>query len=687
MANYNKQFNFRNGVQVDNDNLVVSPTGLVGIGTTIPTEALDVRGGNAKISGFATAASLYSKLLEVDGTAGVTTITFTDAIGAGVSISSGIVTAAGTGIVTFYGDARFLEGMPTSQWIDIDAGLGYTSIYAQGNVGVGTVDPRFTFQVGGNADNTLAGFGTDSDGGVGICSSGNVLITGITTANKFIGIGSDLTFLDADNITSGTVNNDRLPVLENSKIPNDFVVTGVITATTFSGNVNAGLITATSGFTGNLTGNVTGDVTGTASTALSLSGTPNIIVGVLTANAVSASSFIGGITGDVTGNLTGTATTATSLTDTAEVDIADMTVGVTTISSFIGLGTDYLTGRMAIGGNTNAGSNDLFINRAFDRNNTGITTTQVGNARVQLWSDLGESTVTIGTSEATLGANGQIRYGNRSSSFPYSTPDSLDFLNYGNGSINYYLQAGSDPGIGTGGFHWHNKDGRMMSLTYDGNLGIGLTDPTDRLHVAGLSRFVGEATFTSNVTIDGILSVNAANPITASLTGDVTGDLAGNVRAQSGISTFNDVHMTSNVAIGVTVDDTGNTPFRIGPNILDRFMVDSDGNVGIRTDTITSEMELHVNGDIKAQHGLVVGPTLSPKAGIDFSSLVDVVDGGASRATFAYMIPPRLTTTQRNALTDALGGSLGNDEAGATIYNTTTNKLQVWNGTIWNDCF
>ena len=102
-----------------------------------------------------------------------------------------------------------------------------------------------------------------------------------------------------------------------------------------------------------------------------------------------------------------------------------------------------------------------------------------------------------------------------------------------------------------------------MSLTYEGNLGIGLTDPTDRLHVAGLSRFVGEATFTSNVTIDGILSVNAANPISASLTGDVTGDLTGNVRAQSGISTFNDVHMTSNVAIGVTVDDTGTTPFRL----------------------------------------------------------------------------------------------------------------------------
>ena len=680
MANYNKQFNFRNGVQVDDDNLVVSPTGLVGIGTTVPTEALDVVNGNVKVSGFATAASLLSRSLEVDGIAEISTINFTDAIGAGVSISSGFITATDpTGIVTYYGDARFLQGMPTSQWIDKDVGLGFTSIYNRGFVGVATDDPRFTLQVAGGISTTAFNYG------VGIHSSGDIYATGIVTAYSFAGIGSELTLLNGANIGLGTISNDRLPVLENSKIPNDFVVTGVITATRFDGNIQAGFVTATSGFTGNITGNVTGDVVGTASTAESLTGTPNIIVGVLTASAVSASSFIGGITGDVTGNLTGTATTASSLTSNAVVNIDQAKVGLSTVETSIGIGTDYLTGFIEIGG-SRSNSADLLINRAFDRSNSGLTTTQVSDASVKLWSDLGQSTVTIGTSEANNGTNGQIRYGNRSLGFPYSTPDSLDFLNYGDGSINYYLQAGA-AGIGTGDFHWHNKDGTMMSLTYEGNLGIGLTNPTHRLHVAGLSTFVGEATFTSNVTIDGTLSVNVANPIIASLTGDVTGDVVGNVRAQSGISTFNDVHMTSNVAIGVTVDDTGNTPFRIGPNVLDRFMVDSDGNVGIRTDTITTEIELHVNGDIKAQHGLVVGPTLDPKAGIDFSSLVDVTDAGTSRASIAYMIPPRLTTTQRNALTGTGGGSLGNDEAGATIYNTTTNKLQVWNGTTWNDCF
>jgi len=672
MANYNKQFNFRNGVQVDNDNLVVSPTGLVGIGTTIPTEALDVRGGNAKISGFATATSLYSKFLEVDGTAGVTTITFTDAIGAGVSISSGIVTAAGTGIVTFYGDARFLEGMPTSQWIDIDAGLGYTSIYAQGNVGVGTVDPRFTFQVGGNADNTLAGFGTDSDGGVGICSSGNVLITGITTANKFIGIGSDLTFLDADNITSGTVTNDRLPVLENSKIPNNFVVTGIITASTFSGNVNAGLITATSGFTGNLTGDVTGDVVGTASTAQSLTGTPNIVVGILTANAVAASSFIGGITGDVTGDLVGTATTASSLTDTAEVDIADMTVGVTTVSSFIGLGTDYLTGRMAIGGNTNAGSNDLFINRAFDRNNTGITTTQVGNARVQLWSDLGESTVTIGTSESNIGANGQIRYGNRSNGDVYSTPDSLDFINYGDGSINTYLQAGT-VGVNTGSFHWHNKSDVVLTLTYEGRLGIGVTLPEAPLHVLGDTRVTGDGTFNGNLTVDGSLtpgSIILPDEITANVIGNVTG----NVDAQSGISTFTTV--TSSF-IGLGTDSSFPSAavpekFAVNSPGSGRVFIDQSGNIGIKTTVID------IQGITAPQVDCTIASvgigTTRPKCAIDFSSATNNDILGENRDTVAYVLFPKLTTTQRNNLTNIDNAGV---EDGAIIYNTDNTRLEL----------
>ena len=173
MANIKKNFNFRNGVQVDDDNLLVTDTGLVGIGTTIPNEALDVR-GNVVVTGFTSTTTAQIGVLTV------TTFIPNQITGAGLSVFSGIVTAQGAGILTYFGDARNLQGMPTSQWEDKDVGLGFTSIYnTGGNVGVGTEDPRSTFQVGNNAD---AG-----EKGVGISSVGNINATGIVTAPSFIG--------------------------------------------------------------------------------------------------------------------------------------------------------------------------------------------------------------------------------------------------------------------------------------------------------------------------------------------------------------------------------------------------------------------------------------------------------------------------------------------------------------------
>ena len=683
MANYNKQFNFRNGVQVDNDNLVVSPTGLVGIGTTIPTEALDVRDGNASISGFATATSLYSRFLEVDGTAGVTTITFTDAIGAGVSISSGIITATdpSSGIVTYYGDARFLSGMPTSQWVDIDAGLGYISIYAQGNVGVGTVDPRFTFQVGGNADNTSVGFTS----GVGINSTGDVFITGITTSNKFVGIGSDLTLLDADNITSGTLSNDRLPILLETKLPSSFTVTGVVNASRFEGNLNgteiqAGLITATTRFTGDITGNVTGDVTGTASTALSLSGTPNVIVGVLTASAVSASTFIGGITGDVTGNLTGTATTATSLTSDAVVDIEQIKVGLATVDARIGIGTDFKTGVVEIGGST-SNTADLFINRAYDRTNSGITTTDNIPATIKLWSDFGPSTITIGTSQSDTGANGQLKYGNRSLGSPYSTPESLDLINYGGGNINSYLQAGT-VGIDTGSFYWHNKDDVVLTLTYEGRLGIGITLPEAPLHVSGDAKITGDGTFNGNLTVDGLLTPGTL-VLPDEVTANVIGNVTGNVDSSAGISTFNNLLVNQVIRsnqIGIGIDASGNKILAIN-TLNESFTVEANGSVGIKTDSfhymngINAPTSSHAFGQI----GVGIDKIYADSCAVDFGQVGSGYTSIRDITTREFMRVPRVTAAQIAAFTGLIGGEI--------VYDTTNNVHKGYNGTTWNNLY
>ena len=79
--------------------------------------------------------------------------------------------------------------------------------------------------------------------------------------------------------------------------------------------------------------------------------------------------------------------------------------------------------------------------------------------------------------------------------------------------------------------------------------------------------------------------------------------------------------------------------------------------------------------------GVGIGTT-SPRCAIDFSDVVSV--RGTNRDRIAYMLPPRVTTAQRNQLNNLQMTGL---EAGAIIYNTTTNKHQGYNGTSWNDLY
>ena len=144
MANIKKSFNFRNGVQVDDDNLVVSATGLIGIGTTVPTQALDIR-GDFVCSGLT--SSIFGKV----GFLTVTTLEPEKIIGAGVSIKAGIITGQAGDIVTYFGDGSNLINLPTSQWEDTNAGFAVSSIYNRGStVGIATTNPQSTLQIGNN---------------------------------------------------------------------------------------------------------------------------------------------------------------------------------------------------------------------------------------------------------------------------------------------------------------------------------------------------------------------------------------------------------------------------------------------------------------------------------------------------------------------------------------------------------
>jgi len=616
MANIRKSFSFRNGVQVDEDNLIVNSNGLVGIGTSVPTELLDVR-GTLKVVGVATVQDAFI---------GVATITSNLKVGI-VSISEDGYIRSTSGVVTFLGDGSSLSNLPTSQWVDVDVGLGFTSIYAAGSVGIATTDPRFSLQIGGNTLTTVAGFAD----GVGINSTGDILATGIVTANSFVGSGADLTTLDADNISSGT--------LDNARLYRDISVAGVVTATEgFVGNI-----------TGNVTGNVTGDVVGIATTARGLTGTPDITVGTVTADTITANTINVPSTGIVT---------ATKLLHVGS--------GGTAVSGLEG-------GRLGIG--SALPTSDLQIRKS-------------SGTLLEVVAETGQSRISIGQSVGVGHSSAVLRYGNSDKSF--------DILNNDNGSISMYLHAANTSGINTGRFDWiyGQTNAELMSLTYDGSLGLGKTNPDNTLHVVGTSTVTGDAFIGGNLTV--------AGAITGSITLEDT--ITSNTNVTSGISTFNDVEINSKlfVSIGSSVGIGTDDPIEgldartqtglflsVGVNTnltYNNAVISADGNavissgVGIGTtnfDPSGAAIQSYAplidlnEGHLNLKSDSTVGfDTSDPKAVFDFSNV-----GAAT--TRPVMVVPNIDNTVITGIAETPTGSI--------IFNTTTSKFQGYTGVAWTD--
>jgi hypothetical protein len=236
-------------------------------------------------------------------------------------------------------------------------------------------------------------------------------------------------------------------------------------------------------------------------------------------------------------------------------------------------------------------------------------------------------------------------------------------------------------------------------LTYGGNLGIGKTNPDNTLHVVGTSTVTGNSWIGGDLTVSGTVTVgNLQLPPILNNT---------NISTLSGVSTFNDVIVQniaqfSSIGIGTTRPITnidartstallgsvgvGTTNPRVSLDIVGQGLFES---IGITTNNTNGNGLVISDSAVILDNNLVEGNsvsvildadseigigTTSSRCAIDFSDAGENTLNGAYR----YMLPPRITTSQRAGLSTV---------AGAIIYNTTTNRHQGYNGTSWNDLY
>jgi len=629
MANYRKSFNLRNGVQVDDDNFIVNANGLVGIGTSVPTEFLDVR-GNAKIVGLVTATSVTVTNLLASGVT-----TFTTLANGRIIINSGIITAS-SGIVTYYGDGQGLINIPSSQWIDANPGSGFSSIYYSGTVGIATSSSNYYLQIGGDPA---------SGSGTGINSTGSIRASGIITAASFVGSGTQITQINASNIASGT--------LSNSRLPSNINISGIVTATggfigSVSGNLYGDLV-------GNVTGNLVGNVTGIASTARTLTGNPDISVNNITATSI--------------------ASTSISVSSIGCTNIFN--TGIVTSSSFnIGLGGTILS--LTTSGNIGIGSNVPTKDIQVLRSGTAAFEI-IGSSESQII--IGQKkTPSIGVGDSTA----VIRFGNSSRTF--------DLINGDQGDFNFYLHT-TPPvaGIETGSFRWlhgQNISAPLMTLTYGGRLGIGRTNPSNTLHVVGTSTVTSNAFVGGNLTVYGTLtasSIQLPSVIQQSNIYVTSGISTFNyikairigINSDSptvAIDAKDSTALLSSIGIGTI--STGASKLKV----VDGFA--EFNSIGIGTTQLFDpgeKLQLHNTGISIFNGSILIDNANGSTIGFGTNSARAIVDfGNVGLSSFtllkAYMILPSITNSQRVGLLTTSGG---------IIYNSSSQEFQGYTNDTW----
>ena len=194
-----------------------------------------------------------------------------------------------------------------------------------------------------------------------------------------------------------------------------------------------------------------------------------------------------------------------------------------------------------------------------------------------------------------------------------------------------------------------NGSSRLFSWNL-GSFGIGTTSPSDKFELVGGN--AGIRASSNNGGSSYITALNFRN--TTSSTSTIKASIE--INTDTSVNTAKMLFKTDGAGSAATT----------------KMVILGNGNVGIAQGLplynldITGTMRTTSSTYLAADGGSVGIATTSPNA----SALLDV------SSTTKGFLPPRMTTTQRDAISSPA--------AGLVIYNTTTSKLQVYT-TSWTD--
>ena len=477
MANYRKSFNFRSGVQVDNDKFLVDGRGNVGVGTSAPNRSLDVY-GSTRVNGLLESSSLNVSLAS----------TFQSLVSVGNSVffnpTTGIISA-----ISYRGDGSLLANViaiATDGWVK-NAGTLSTSF----NVYQGPFTPG---------------------------------VLPVALGPLQVGIGTTIFLVGPDgNIGVGTTN--PIPKLS---VVGDGNFTGVVTAIRFNGQINAGVSTIS---------------VNSSSDALRITqtGSGNALV-VEDETNPDTTPFVISSTGNIGINTTITSSLYKLRLHDGYLQITNAVEGSGDIKGLV-IGYDSSQDRQLI----NSFAKPLVLNTTTA--GTAVVLQPIAARRVGIGSTIPNNKLDV---IGDTYISGNLGVGTAISAYK------LDVFGSIRSSDTVFTSVINSP---TSNVYFESSGLQVDGYSYfDSSVGIGLTNPTEKLQVSGNILVTGAGIVTATTFVGTLVGVattslnltNGANILAGTINDARLPDLiTSNISATTGISTVNKLRSET---IGVGTD-------------------------------------------------------------------------------------------------------------------------------------